>query len=294
MRLGYQDIASQPQLITFQFLTLDLGNRFLEQNRWLDAIVCFQRVWSRDRLLRHQGDRLAQWKRERAVAATRPDAILTLPRLDGMAAAAEAEITALTQNTGFDAAVRYRLANAFLQLHRPAEAATILEDMLRALPPDPVVEQSALALMQCWLQAKRWEKAVECAGLYEEKFGGQPGNAHHPDILLLMALAQESDTRYTEAAATCAALASRFPDSPAAATAGFKQGFLLLMADQYADGLAVLRAYPAKFPRSPLREDAAYWEGEALAMLGNHEEARACLASLSRRRGKEILARRLR
>jgi TolA-binding protein len=279
VRAGYLTIREQPQIITFQMLTLDLGNRFLAEKKWLEAIVCFQRVWTRERLLRHQRDRIAAWQRERAVAAAQPDAPEQLPRLDGLIAAAEKEIATLEANPGFDAATRFRLANAFLQLGRHAEAATILGTMLESLPPDPIVEQSALALVQCWLQEKRWERAIAAVDLYEQRFGSNKIAVHHPDLLLLKAVALESDARYPEAADVCADLVLRFPKSDAAETAAFKHGWLLLMADRNEEGLKSLRAFPEKFPKSRLREDAAYWEGEALAMLGRHDEAREHLAT---------------
>ena len=279
VRDGYLVMAGQPQVITFQMLTLELGNQCLTRKRWLDAIVCFQRVWARERLLRHQRDRLDAWQRERAVASRQPAVIDTLTRLDGMIAAATTEVTMLEANPGFDAATRYRLASAFLQLGRHAEAATILEAMLRQLPPDAVVEQSAVPLVQCWIQAKRWEKAVEAADIYEQRFGSTTLNANHPTVLLLKASALESDARHADAAGVCGVLVARFPKAKVADVAGFKQGWLLLMADRHEDGLRVLRAFPQKFPSSSLREDAAYWEGEALAMLGKHEQAREVLGS---------------
>lgn len=287
VREGYLTIREQPQIITFQMLTLDLGNRLLAGKKWTEAIVCFQRVWTRERLLRHQRDRIAAWQRERAVAAKQPDAPESLPRLDALVAAAEKEIATLEANPGFDAATRFRLANAFLQLGRHAEAATILGTMLESLPPDPVVEQSAVALVQCWIQEQRWERAVAAVDLYERRFGGNELAVHHPDLLLLKAVALEGDSRYAEAAGVCADLALRFPKSQAAETASFKQGWLLLMSDRNEEGLRALRAFPGKFPKSPLREDATYWEGEALAMLGRHDEAREHLAAYLAAVGKK-------
>jgi hypothetical protein len=46
------------QLVTFQTLTFDLGARYLERNEPRKAIICLQRVWSGDRLLKHQQARL--------------------------------------------------------------------------------------------------------------------------------------------------------------------------------------------------------------------------------------------
>ena len=42
------------QLVSFQTLTFELGARYLERNEPRNAIICLQRVWSADRLLKHQ------------------------------------------------------------------------------------------------------------------------------------------------------------------------------------------------------------------------------------------------
>jgi TolA-binding protein len=274
VRDGYANIASQPQVIAFQSLTLQLGQRFLDESRWHDAIVCFQRVWARERLLRHQRDRVEAWQRERLLASGSPGGAAEVLRLDGLLEAARGEIAGLEKNADFDAAARFRLASAFLRLGRHREAAMVLEAMVAALPPAPLVEQAALPLAQCWFEARRWEKVEETAALYEQRFAALEFAKLHPDILMLMALAQENDARYPEAAATCAALVARYPKAPLAATAAFKHGYLLLMADDYAGGLKALRAFPGTHAGSPLVEDAHYWEGEALALAGEHGAAR--------------------
>lgn len=286
VREGYADMDAQPQIITFQRLTLRLGQMFLEAGRWHDAITCFQRVWSRERLLHHQRDRLAGWERRRLVALRAPNRADEVWRLERLRAAVLPELSRIEQEEGFDATVRFRLARAFLKLERWREAAMVIEHMLRDLPPDALVEQASLPLLQCWMQARRWAKVVESADLYEERFAGRE-TPSLPAILFHKALALENAASYAEAAAVCASLERRFPEAGLADEAAFKQGFLLLLADDAEAGLTALRAFPGNHPDSPLAEDAFYWEGEALALLERHEEARSHLKDYLDRCGEE-------
>jgi len=269
--------SDAPDLISTQLLGVRLGAAFLDLERYHDAIICFQRIWSRDRLLRMQRERIDALTRGQAVAAA--DGGIEAARIAGEIESAKRELTAMEENEGFDAAVRFRMAQAWLSLGRYHEAATVLEAMLETLPPDPVVEAAALPLMQCWLQAGRWLKAEETAALYEEKFAPTDLAKHHPDILLLLATAREADARYLEGAETCASLVLRFPESPQAPIAAFKEAFLRLMGEDLETGLRLLEEFPKRHAGHPLEEDAAYWRGEALALLERHDEAREALSS---------------
>ena len=270
--------AGQPRVITMHMLALRLGSEFLEEGRYHEAIVCLQRVWNRERLLQAQRDRVGDLQRQRAQAAANPDGAAEVARLDAALVAVAAEIESLEENPGFDAGVRFRLARGWLGLGRHHESATVLREMVANLPADELVEAAALPLMQSWIQAGRWQRAEETAALYERRFGGTDLAIHHPEMLLLLAVAREADSRYLEAADACASLVALFADAPQAAVAAFKEGYLRLMGDELEEGLALLADFPRRFPDHPLREDAAYWQAEAQALLGHHEEARELFA----------------
>jgi tetratricopeptide (TPR) repeat protein len=141
-----QDI---PQLISFQTLTLQLGNRWLENGEFRKAIICLQRVWPRERLLKHQAARLEELRTRLAAVGATDDSYqkILYTRLVN-------EVQRETENfqkiENFDTALRFRLAVAYLQMKRYREAALSMSAMLKELPPDKLTEQAAINVVRCW------------------------------------------------------------------------------------------------------------------------------------------------
>jgi hypothetical protein len=141
------------QLVTFQTLVFELGTRYLEQNEPRKAITCLQRVWSADRLLKHQQARLEDLE-------SKLQAVETDPRGDPYAKLLYGQIIAKVkrevENFG-----RMRLLAA-LRLHLAApirrsairESASPWKDAQRAAA-DRIVESTSVNLVQ-WSAIEYW------------------------------------------------------------------------------------------------------------------------------------------
>ncbi|MFV1995954.1 MAG: tetratricopeptide repeat protein, partial [Verrucomicrobiales bacterium] len=267
------------QIISFQSLTLELGSRFLEAKEFHRAIACLQRVWSRQRLERHQGERLAVLQQRHRLLEVRPERRAALFALDGIIARVEREVKNFRATENFDSALRLRLATAFQGLGRLREAALVMEDMLLRMEPDAVVESATLAQIQCWMEIGRWPKAVEAADSYVEKFTGWEGDSHFPTVLFLRAQALQSDDKLEDAEDGFAAVALDYPDSQIAPRAQFMHGFVILLQNRYDDALEVFARFPDEYPgENRLIEDAFYWQGMCLSFRQDYAAARAHMA----------------
>jgi tetratricopeptide (TPR) repeat protein len=267
----YPRVGEMAQLVGFQTLLLELGSGFLEAGEHRKAIACLQRVWTRDRLLKHQQQRLATLRQnlERAEQTkAAPEVAFQLRQVIGQV---EKELKTFEGVAQFDSALRFRLASAFLGMDRYREAALLMESMLEEMPPDNVVEQASVNLVQCWMQTERWPKAVATAISFAEKF---PKSKQLPLVLLMKGQAQQSDYLYTEAVQTFAELLKLFPKHELAPRALFMQGFNQLLLEEYPAALATLESLPKKHPKSDLAETAFYWRGMALSMAMDFEKAR--------------------
>jgi hypothetical protein len=60
-----------------------------------------------------------------------------------------------------------RLAAAYQAMNRYREAALILEQMIKDLPADRVVESASVNLVQCWSAIECWSRASEAAGVHK-------------------------------------------------------------------------------------------------------------------------------
>lgn len=263
------------QIATFQTLALQLGSNFLEAGRMRDAILCLQRVWSRDRLVTHQQTRLKNLEDALAAAEAQPrsDAYRKF-HLKQMIAKVRRELDNFEKLEEFDAALRLRLATAFLGMRRYREAALILEEMLAKMPPSPIVEAASVTLVQAWMETGRWSRVTESAALFEEKF---PKSEQLPLVMYLAGTAQQRDNDQDAAIATFDGIIKKYPKSDFAARAYFMRGFSMLLAEKNPEAVVAFEEFAKNHPDHELREAATYWRGMGFSLNKQHEKSRAAM-----------------
>ncbi len=274
-------MADIAQLVTFQTLTLELGNRFLEKGEYRKAISCLQRVWTSERLLRHQTERLKDLEsRLQAVEANPKGDPYAKLSLSQTIQKVKRELENFEKIPSFDAALRLRLATAYQAMKRYREAALIMEEMLATLPADPVVEQASVSLVQSWFEIERWQNAIEAAQGFAAKF---PASKSLPLVLYLEGLSLQKLNRYDEAVAVFDTILKKHPASEFAGRALFMRGFTQLLAEKNTDAIATFEEFPAKYPSHDLAEAALYWRGMGYSLDKQFEKARDAMDEYLRR-----------
>ena len=266
------------QIATFQTLAMALGEKYLANEKPREAIRALQTLWTRDRLVAHQEGRLADIQEQLTAleASSNPD-IFERSQARQIAREVGEELTNLGKIPSFDASARFRLASAFHQQDRYLECALLLNDMLNQMPPDAVVEQASMTALQSWMAIGRYDKAVESARLFAQRF---PESKQLPLILYLQGMAQQQDQDYEQALATFQDLATKFPETEQAPRALFMQAFTQLLSEKNEEAAELFGEFRRKYPDSELGEPAAYWQGSALAFAKKFPEAREVLAAI--------------
>ncbi|MEM7011315.1 MAG: tetratricopeptide repeat protein, partial [Verrucomicrobiota bacterium] len=261
----YHHLGDISQLVSFQTLALQLGNKFMELERYHDAVACLQRIWTRERLLKHQEDRLAELKLQRAVVAADPRTQSRLLQIDGTIKRTERELENFKKTENFDSALRFRLAMAFQGMDRYREAALIMEDMFERMDPDPIVESASVAVIQCWMQLERWPKALAAAENYLLAFD-KPDNPNIPQVMFMQADALLQTENLSESSAVYASIAELFPSNEQLAPkALFMHGYTSLLQDLNDSAIATFEKILDQYPNSNSKQDAYYWKGMALS-----------------------------
>ncbi len=280
MRLAaaeYPRMGEIIQIVTFQTLLLELGNRWMEKGELRKAIMCLQRVWTSERLLKHQQARLDDIQSRLQAAEANPGADPAAKvLLAQLVQKVKREIENFKKIQGFDSALRFRLAGAYLAMRRYREAALIMEDMLGRMPPDPAVEKATVNLVQCWNEIDRTPKAVEAARAFVKKF---PASASIPLALYLEGAAEQKDSHFDSAVAAFDRILKEYSASEFAPRALFMKGFTFLLAERHAEAAAAFRQMEEKFPEHDLADAAAYWRGMAYSLDRQYEAARGIFAS---------------
>jgi len=263
------------QIVSFHSLALELGSHYLEEGKPREAISCLQRVWSRDRLIRHQERRLAEWDQQLAAARQQTADAFRMLTLDQMIAKTRRELDHFRKIESFDAALRFRLARAFLDMGRFREAALILEGMVADLPPDQVVEEASLTLIRCWMQVERWPRAADAARVFAGRF---PKSKRLPEARFLGAQSLQSGGEIDASITAFRELAAAHAESPFAARAKFMEGFGELLREDPVRGLKIFGEVATYAPSAEVAELTWYWTGMAHSLAKEHEKAREVLA----------------
>jgi len=258
------------QLVTFQSLTLELGNRWLEAGEDRKAIFCLQRVWTSERLLKHQQARLEELQsRLQAAEATPKSDPYTKFLLAQLIQKVKREIDNFRKIPSFDAALRFRLATAYQAMKRYREAALILEDMLDRMPADQIVERASVNLVQTWFEIERWPKVTETANAFAAKF---PGSPSLPLVEYLAGIAAQKDLRFDESIAAFDRIQKG--DSDFSPRALFMKGFTLLLAEKNKEAIAAFEKFTEKYPSHEMAGTAAYWRGMGYSFDRQFEKSR--------------------
>lgn len=267
----YDHSSEMIQLVAFHSLILELGDKYLEKSEHRKAIACLQRVWSRDRLLKHQNERLAALQQGLERAELTKAAPNVIYQYRQMISQIEKELKTFEKTKQFDSALRFRLAGCFLGMERYREAALILEGMLEELPPDNIVEKASLNLVQCWMQIERWPKAIESADAFQSRF---PASKQLPLVLVMKGQAQQSEFLYPDSIPTLDDVITTHPTSEWAPRALFLKGFAQALLEDYPAAITTLESFGQKYPKDVLAENALYWAGMAHSMSKDYDGAR--------------------
>jgi len=273
-------LENMVQLVGFQMLVLELGGDFYDRSEYYKAIACLQRVWSHDRLLKHQKERLEAWRLslERAEAAKAPAHLIFQHRQ--LIGQIEKELESFEKIKQFDSALRFRMAASFLGMDRYREAALIMEGMLEDLPPDSLVEKASSNLVQCWMQIERWPKAIAAATAFEEKF---PQSKELPLVLVMKGQAQQNEFQYADSITTLDQVVTKFPASEWAPRALFMKGFAQGVLEDYGAAITTLGSFAQKYPKDTLAENALYWTGLTYLSAKEYAQARIIFDACTQR-----------
>ncbi len=278
-RPGIPRIEDLTQAVSFQLLTLSLGARCLEEEKYYDAITCLNRLWPRERLLRHQQEKLAAAMQRRELLrreGAKREALVF--QTDGIITRIERELEQFAKIESYDAALKLRLAQAFIGLERWREAGMILDDAVATLEPDPTVEQAAVTAVECWQQTGDWARVIASANRYLSIYAEHRRGDHLPQILVAKGEGLRSSGSFVEAEKEFGDVANDWPQHLLAPRAMLLAGICQLERGRSDIALTAFEALRTRFKKGPLHEDAMFWEGVALSLERKYEAARERLA----------------
>jgi len=260
-----QDVAARMdqvrQVATFSFLLIELSSHFLEKEQPYKAIAVLRLIRSRTEILDLQKAKLAETNADLQYATESKNAV----RQSQIAASLkdmEKDLANIEKVPQFDSASRLRMAQAYLSLGRVREASLILDQMVRQMPPDELVESASVNLISGWMALERWSRAIRAADVYVDRVGSLPLAKNLPGVLFARAQAYEGQFEYAKAAAGYAEVAQHFPTDALAPKARFMEAYNILQLEQYAESGRLLDLLlKDTSTENEMWEHAFFWRG---------------------------------
>ena len=280
VRRTFPKLDGLTQVVSFQLLTLSLGAQCLADGKNYDAITCLNRLWPRARLLQHQQAKLdaAKQRREllRKEGAQREALVF---QTDGIITRIERELEQFAKIESYDAALRLRLAQAFIGLERWREAGLILDDAVATLEPDKTLEQAAVTAVECWQQTGDHARVIAAADRYFRIYAEHRRGDHLPQTLMAKGEGLRGLDQMQDAEKEFGEVANDWPQHPLAPRAMLMAGLCQMERGRSDMALLAFEALRRRFKKGPLHEDSMFWEGVALSLEHRYDEARARLAA---------------
>jgi len=265
------------QVVTFASMLIRLGDHFLQEGDPHKAIVILRMVPPRSEILRLQGTRLAEARQDHESAGRAGNTVRTA-QLQTAIQEMERELEAFETITQFDSAARLRMAGAYFQLQRIREAALILDQMVRQMEPDAIVESATASLLRSWLTLDRHQRAVRTAELYMERCKNLAEKPNLPEVMFLKGQALEGLFDHTAAAEAYLDTAAAFPGETIAARAEFMAAYNILQLEDYQRAGEMLDRQMRKLAKSDeMWPHVVFWRAMAWYFDQEWEPARKLL-----------------
>ncbi len=260
------------QVVTFSSLLIELGAHFLEDGKPHKAISLLGRVSTKAEIEQLQQSRLTEAEEDLELSGRNP---VRAAQLQTSIGEMRRELETFAKVPQFDSAARLRLAGAYFQLNRTREACLILDQMVRQMEPDAMVESATASLIRGWMSLERYARAARTAELYLERCGNLPEKPNSPDVMFLRAQALEGLSKYQEASDAYREVATKFKGQPIAMQAEFMAAYNILQLEHYDEAGAQLeRQAKALKTTDEMRQHVTFWRAMAYYFDQDWEKCR--------------------
>ncbi len=263
------------QVVSFSSMLITLGDHFLEAGEAHQSITVLRMVPAKSAILKLQNTRLADAELD-LNSAERAGNSVKVSQLRTAISEMKGELEAFEQVPQFDSAARLRLAGAYLHLQRTREASLILDQMVRQMEPDAVVESATASLLRGWLSLDRHARAARTADLYMERTRDLPEKPNLPEVMFLKGQALEGQFMHKEAADAYLDAAAAFPGHEIAPRAEFMAAYNILQLEQYQQAGSMLdRQRKNLNKKDEMWPHVVFWRAMAWQFDQKWEPARA-------------------
>jgi TolA-binding protein len=274
----HQRIALADNIIELNTLTIELGDKFYDKQRFKEALACYRYAYPREQVVRLQNDRIAGMERrlEENLAAIRahPTQITQLApanhQLKESIANAQKLRTDFEKLPSITPAIYLRLGRCFYELDRKWEAAVVNQEILDRFKEGPEREPALFGLIVALADVNQPRRAEERCEQYLRDFKSG-ANAAAVGYLLGAVALQAGDPKAAEV--YFSRILEMQPKSQFREQIRYLLGNAKFMAGSYDDAVTAYEKYLSEFPNGASAEDVKYRIALCALFAGKYQEA---------------------
>jgi TolA-binding protein len=278
LELIHQKIGLAENIIELNALTVDLGDKFFEKQKYRDALACYRFAWRREEIVRLQNERIAamqhQIEENLAAARARPADITQLAPLNNQLkeriANAQKLLADFEKLPSITPAIYLRLGRCFYELDRKWESVVVDQEILDRFTEGPEQEPALFALIVALAEINQPKRAEDACQQYLRNFKNGPNAATVGYLLGAVAL-QAGDPKAAET--YFGQILQTQPKSQ------FREQIHYLLANSkftsanYNEAVIAYQKYLSEFPKGANVDDVRYRIILCALFAGKYQEA---------------------
>jgi len=247
--------------VAFNMAAIEAGDNLFADEKYRDALWIYRLVYPHDVLLARSQQYLEnlQKKAERLKRSS-SNSPRDLMRVQEAIGELEAEIKALGTIENYDTELFFRMARAYMEIHRYREARDLfiyLSDKI----PEPRANEALFLAFQCAARIAPLDQAIELGNRYMEKY---PGKEYYDDVSIMVGQIYSKQEDWAKTILTLTKALEVSPRHTQGAECMFLIGYASFMEEKFEDCVSWMRKMNLTFKGNPRESDATYWIGMAL------------------------------
>ena len=246
--------------VAFNMAAIEAGDNLFADEKYRDALWVYRLVYPHDVLLARSQQYLEtlQKKAERLKRST--DNPRNLMRVQEAIGELEAEIKALGTIENYDSELFFRIARAYMEIHRFREARDLFIYLSNTIP-EPRANEALFMAFQCAARLAPLDQALELGNRYMEKY---PAKEYYDDVSIIVGQIYAKQEDWPKTISTLSKALEVSPNHTQSSECMFLLGYASFMEEKFEDCVSWLQKMNLNFKGNAREADGTYWIGMAL------------------------------
>jgi tetratricopeptide (TPR) repeat protein len=257
--------------VALNMAALESGDQLFQDEHYREALWVYRLVYPHDLLTVRSQQYMEQLERRAEYLKRIPENPRPLMRVQEAMGELEAEIKALEAIENYDSELYFRMARAYMEIHRYREA-TELFVLLHGEAQEPKAGEALFLAFSCAFHIQPWDRAFELGLEYLNSYNA---GEYYDQVSLMIGQMYAKLEDWPQVIAILTKALEISPKHERAAECMFLVGYASFMEEKYEDTIKWLDKMNRTYPGNEREADGVYWLGMAYMFQKQFTEAAA-------------------